>query len=67
VGKLAKSRVATVGFAAAAAEKTSRGVLEGAVGEALRASYGPVLNEPIPDRLKDMIDKLRIEEQRQRG
>jgi len=67
VGKLAESRVATVGFAAPVAEKTSRGVLEGAVGEALRASYSPVLNEPIPDRLKDLIEKLRTEEQRQRG
>jgi hypothetical protein len=67
VGKLAKSRVATTGFAAPVAEKGSLGALDGAVGDALRATFQPVLNEPIPDRLQDLIEKMRNEEQRQRG
>ena len=41
--------------------------LEGAIGDALRASFKPVLDEPLPERLRELVDKLRIEEQQRKG
>ncbi|KCZ49096.1 hypothetical protein HY17_13685 [Hyphomonas sp. CY54-11-8] len=41
--------------------------MEGAIGDALRANFKPVLDEPLPERLKEMIEKLRIEEQQKKG
>ena len=68
LGKLAKSRVATIEpYRQPASTRSNRGRLEGAIGDALRASFNPVLDEPLPERLQGMIDKLRAEEQQKRG
>lgn len=67
MGKLAKPHMGAVGFSSQTAAKQSGWVLGGAVEDALRASFQPVVDEPIPDRLQKMIDMLRIEEQEKRG
>ena len=44
--------------------KPSPWMKEKPVGEALRNTYRDVLNEPVPDKLQDLIKKLREEERK---
>jgi len=37
------------------------------LGDALREQYKQVLNEPVPDRLKKLIEALKEKERRQNG
>ena len=68
LGYLARSRVATIEpFKRTAPSLARQRALEGAIGDALRANFKPVLDEPLPERLKEMIEKLRIEEQQKKG
>ena len=68
LGKLAKSWVATSKpLRHGSSTLTTRVGLEGAIGDALRASFKPVVDEPLPERLRYMIDKLRTEEQQKKG
>lgn len=67
VGKLAKPLGAAVVNISSIAAKPSRSMIDGALGEALRGNFEPVVEEPIPYRLREMIEKIRYEEQQQRG
>ena len=67
VGKLAKPRGAAAEIVPETPVLPSRWRIDGAFSEALRASFEPVIREPVPDRLREMIEKIRIEEQLQRG
>lgn len=68
MGKWAKPQMfAAEEFVSQIATKPSHWMLHSAIGDALRASFQPVVDEPVPDRLRDMIEKLRIEEQQKRG
>ena len=64
VGKLAKPLKAADALVSPGAAKPSCWMFEGRLTEAIRASFEPVMDEPLPDRLKDMIEKIRIEEQK---
>ncbi|MEM5518370.1 NepR family anti-sigma factor [Henriciella sp. AS95] len=44
--------------------KPSSWLKEKPVGEALRSTFRDVLNEPVPDKLQDLINKLREEERK---
>jgi hypothetical protein len=39
--------------------------LQGILGKQLRAAYGELLNAPVPDRINDLINKLKDAEDRQ--
>ena len=67
VGKLAKPLEAVVGCGSQVEAQPSSWMLNGAVGDALRASFQPIMDEPLPHRLSEMIETLRIEEQQKRG
>jgi hypothetical protein len=68
LGKLAKSHLAADGpFESTAQVSTTQGRLEGAIGDALRASFKPVVDEPLPDKLQKMLVQLRAEEQQRKG
>ena len=67
VGKLAKPHGAVVGLGSQVKAKSSSSGLDSAIGNALRASFQPVVDEPIPERLRTMIEMLRIEEQQRKG
>ncbi|WP_371314011.1 NepR family anti-sigma factor [Hyphomonas sp.] len=54
-------------FRRTAPSKNVQTGLEGAIGDALRESFKPVLDEPLPERLRELVDKLRIEEQQRKG
>lgn len=64
VGKLARPYVAADVFAPPGAVSRTELLLNSRVVEALRASFQPVMNEPVPDRLRNMIEKIRSEEQK---
>jgi hypothetical protein len=69
LGKLAQSQMAALGGSQRPAREAAllkRGV-SCAMGDALRASFQPVMEEPLPQRFREIIEKLRIEEQRQKG
>lgn len=68
LGKLARSReAAESSFVCTTPEKLSRGALEGAIGEALRESFAPVVDEPMPEKLQDLLSQLRAAEQQGKG
>jgi hypothetical protein len=68
LGKLARSReAAESSFVCTTPENLSRGWLEGAIGEALRESFAPVVDEPMPEKLQDLLSQLRAAEQQKRG
>jgi hypothetical protein len=52
-----------------AAAQSGRGknqqVLQGILGKQLRAAYGELLNTPVPDKINDLINKLKDAESRQ--
>ncbi|WP_321489448.1 NepR family anti-sigma factor [uncultured Hyphomonas sp.] len=54
-------------FKRTASPLSNRERLEGAIGDALRANFKPVLDEPLPERLRELVEKLRIEEQKKKG
>jgi hypothetical protein len=65
---LAKSRVATSEpFKCTASPLNRQERLEGAIGDALRANFKPVLDEPLPEKLRRLVEKLRVEEQQKEG
>jgi len=67
VGKLARPSSAADILAPPGAVNPTELRLDSRVVEALRASFEPIMNEPVPDRLRDMIEKIRSEEQRRRA
>ena len=50
---------------AGSARGNNRQVLQGILGKQLRAAYGELLNAPVPDRINDLINKLKDAETRQ--
>jgi hypothetical protein len=47
------------------ARGNNRQVLQGILGKQLRAAYGELLNAPVPDKINDLINKLKDAETRQ--
>jgi hypothetical protein len=43
----------------------NKNALQGILGKQLRAAYGELLNAPVPDRINDLINKLKDAEDRQ--
>ena len=49
----------------AAGRGSNKQALQGILGKQLRAAYGELLNAPVPDRINDLINKLKDAEDRQ--
>ena len=46
---------------------SGQGVLPGILGKQLRAAYGELLNNPVPDRFNDLLKKLQQSEAKAAG
>ena len=64
MGKLARPLSAVDFLAPREAVRPVEPLLDSHLAAALRASFEPVMNEPVPDRLQDMIEMIRTEEKK---